>query len=180
MSATLGEKMCEAATGEPCDALFQSSRSFTKIGQALNPRAGESVVVSLSDPINLSSDTRRIVIAFDDDPSRLLTVANQQEGTKAFYEFRNDPDADFVGVWADSSDVVGDIQLLKTSDAKKVIEEDQTSVLDSIGDALQREREAAEQRSKMLVVGLGALAIALIVAAAYVLPKVKIPTVNVS
>ncbi len=183
--ATLGNRVCSAAFNEPCDGFFGFGRgAFTEIGSVTSPKAGDSVVVKLSDPSSLLSDTRRIIMIFDNDPLRVFKVANQQEGTIQSYDITETPDANSIHLWVDNSDVEAvDLRLLRTPDARRIVADGSKSFGDVIadaGEALKEEREAADKRARNLMILGGVLVVVIVIAAAYALPKIKIPKVGVS
>lgn len=187
----LGAQICHASTGAPCDdGFFTGQTPFVRIGEVRTPKAGDAIVVSLSDPFNVLTDNRTIAIAFDDDSTRLAFNAKQLEGSSAKYLITEKTIADFgeasfAGVWCDA-DLAARIQLLSSSDATKFVEDANKGAIDAIGDAvggaadaINKAAEAQRIHTRNMIIGAAVFVVAIAVIAAYVLPKIKLPSANI-
>lgn len=175
----LEKRICEAATGEPCDSLFGiADTKFFDVAQAIGPRVGNKIIVSLSDPLSLFTDIRTVVLAFDNDPLNVV-VAKQQEGTKASYDIPQD--ASNVHLWIDSESVTATLQIVRPQDAAAIIseQENEESALEKIAGGINEQLEKERARQNKMLIGAGIFILALAGIAAYALPRIKIPTVSV-
>jgi hypothetical protein len=153
---------------------FFTSRMFP-LASFTGALPGQAVTVALQDITNLFSDTRQIALVWDD--SEIDNVGLQDEGTTAAYQVNKTGDT--LTVWCDT-DVPGQVRLLSKDDAQSVVADDNQSVGESIADKLTRlQKESNEQNLKILV-GVGVVAVIFIVAAAYALPRTKIPKLSVA
>lgn len=181
MPNSIGRTVCEIGTGEPCDSLFGlKQKEFFKLAQIPNPVAGDSVVVKLGDPISLFTDNRRLVILLDDDPKRIVQVANQQEGTTAKYDIKNADLVDFVSVWIDENVDDSTVRLLLKKDAEQVVADSEKGVLDKIGESVDKAAEEQATKTRNMLIGAAIFVIVIVGIAAITIPKIKIPKVDVS
>lgn len=139
-----------------------------------NVKPGTSVVVALEDPINFGSDLRTIALIFDD--AQVLTRAPQEEGTVKSY-----PIDKIMGqrltVWVDKA-VDARVNVLSRDDAIKAVENSDLTVLDELGKSIDEQAEKQRKTVNRTLIGVGVIVTVLIVAAAYALPKVKLPSIK--
>ncbi len=139
-----------------------------------NVAAGQSVVVALDDPANIGSDLRKIALIFDD--TQVLTVAPQEEGTTKSY-----PVDKIMGrrltVWADK-EVDARVNVMSRTDALKAVENSDVGVFEEINKTIDEQAEKQRKAVNRVLIGVGVVVTVLIVAAAYALPRVKLPSIN--
>jgi hypothetical protein len=173
---TLGTDICEAAGGD-CKSSLSSffDTEFVKVAEAGNPGIGGVVAVRLSDPLSLGSDQRQIGIVVDDDPNRLVATATMDEGS--VQAFTIDQPGAKISVWADKA--VPCTMSFHTSidEAKAIADAEDGTFLDDIAAELKRQQAAAREQTNQILIGVAVLAVVIVVAFAYVAPKIKIPKV---
>lgn len=140
-------------------------------------RAGQSVVVAMDDPANFGSDIRTVALVYDD--VNLISQSPQEEGTTKSYPVDRVA-GNRLTVWVDKSGVDARVNVMSREDALKTVENSDVGALEELGNTLEKQAEKQRQQANRILIGVAAVIVIVVVAAAYALPRVKIPAVKVA